>query len=197
VKYPHLVVGSIASSGVVEAILDFPAFDAQVERSAGEVCADALRQVTGLVESGLPGVKSRFGCSADVNINDDDFMFMIADAQVEGIQYGMREKLCNAVVPSHLRMLSSSSSSVHRHLDHLSSASSPSFDLLSAFVNYTNAVFFGEQGNSCDDYARKSWMDLSHGNADRSWGWQTCTEVGYWYEQNKPKHTANTQTTQS
>ena len=45
-KYPHLVVGSLASSAVVEAVLDFPAFDAQVERSAGPLCAAALRNVS-------------------------------------------------------------------------------------------------------------------------------------------------------
>ena len=84
-KYPHLVVGSIASSAVVEAILDFPAFDAQVERSAGPLCAAALRNVTGLVEAALPGVMDRFGCPA--GMNEDDFLFMVADSGVEGIQY--------------------------------------------------------------------------------------------------------------
>jgi hypothetical protein len=87
---------------------------------------------------------------------------------VEGIQYGMRNKLCNAIVPAYLRWLSEPSSAA------------ASLDLLAAFVNYTQSVFFGEQGNSCGEYDRRGWMDLSLGNADRSWGWQTCTEVGYW-----------------
>ena len=184
-KYPHLVVGSLASSAVVEAILDFPQFDARVERSAGPVCADALRNITALVEAAMPGVESQFGCPSD--INDGDFLFMIADSAVEGIQYGHRLALCDTIVPAYLRLVEASSqASVARTLQvqssfvdailesvAVASIRSAEFDLLQAFVTYTNTVFFGELGNSCDEYDRRHWMDTSRGNADRSWGWQS------------------------
>ena len=124
---------------------------------------------------------SRFGCPA--GMNEGDFLFMLADSGAEGVQYGLRETLCNALVPAYLASLqpSSTPSTPHTHSRQLSSLlpPSPAFDLLSAFVDYTTSIFFGVQGNSCEAYSREHWKDLSLGNADRSWGWQTCTEVGY------------------
>ena len=87
----------------------------------------------------------------------------------------MREKLCGALVPAYLASLDRSShhSRDGRPSSWRAGAASPAADLLSTFVNYTQAVFFGEQGNSCQSYWREHWKDLSIGNADRSWGWQT------------------------
>lgn len=75
-KYPHLTVGSLASSGVVDAYLSMPGkntsllhvriaitsahvfvhvieFDQQVQISAGPACADALRATTADIEAKL------------------------------------------------------------------------------------------------------------------------------------------------
>ena len=49
-KFPHLTRGSLSSSGVVNAILDFTAFDQQVAASAGEKCSDVLRETTAMAE---------------------------------------------------------------------------------------------------------------------------------------------------
>eukprot|EP01112_Ceratiomyxa_fruticulosa_P005570 TRINITY_DN1624_c0_g4_i2.p1 TRINITY_DN1624_c0_g4~~TRINITY_DN1624_c0_g4_i2.p1 ORF type:complete len:277 (-),score=50.77 TRINITY_DN1624_c0_g4_i2:719-1549(-) len=52
-KFPQITVGAIASSGVVNAILDFTAFDEHVAFAAGEDCANALRKVTQLAENAI------------------------------------------------------------------------------------------------------------------------------------------------
>ena len=174
---------------MVEAVLEFPEFDAQVERSAGPVCAAALRNITGLVEAAMPAIEKQFGCPS--NMNDGDFLFMVADSAVEGVQYGYRVTLCDYVVPHYLRLVEAASKAavVQSSPLHLGAAGAVSeavavasvrsveFDLLQAFVNYTNNVFFGEQGNSCDGYDRRHWMDTTRGNADRSWGWQSKQDL--------------------
>jgi len=179
-KYPHLVVGSIASSAVVEAKLDFPEFDAQVATSAGPECADALRTITHLVEKAMPDIKTEFECKPD--INDGDFLFLIADAAVEGVQYGGRTKMCSMLLPSYRKLHSAQRRSFARRSQSVGQLQD---DLLKLYINYTKTVFFAG-GNSCDDYDRRALFDLSEGNDGRSWQWQTCTEVGYWQTARTP-----------
>lgn len=48
-KYPHLTIGAIASSAVVEAINDFQLYDAQIEWStnkSGVACPNAIKNAT-------------------------------------------------------------------------------------------------------------------------------------------------------
>lgn len=80
-KFPHKTAGSLASSGVVEAILNYTAFDEQVARSAGPECAEHLRAVTRGLEQGLPGVKASFGAA---HLSDDDFL-LLAGARVHAM----------------------------------------------------------------------------------------------------------------
>jgi hypothetical protein len=58
--------------------------------------------------------------------------------------------------------------------------------LLDAFVNYTAVEFYAAMGSSPSDYDRRVWKEPTKGNADRSWGFQTCAELGYW--QVAPEH---------
>ena len=45
-KYPHLVVGAVASSAPVEAIIDFKEYLGVVSRSLGQKCDDSIREAT-------------------------------------------------------------------------------------------------------------------------------------------------------
>lgn len=49
-KYPHLVVGALSSSGVINAIQEFYQFDEQVRESVGEACATRLQDITKALE---------------------------------------------------------------------------------------------------------------------------------------------------
>jgi len=49
-KYPHLVVGAIASSAPVQAIIDFQDYLAVVSNSIGTKCVDSIKEATGQLE---------------------------------------------------------------------------------------------------------------------------------------------------
>jgi hypothetical protein len=60
-KYPHLTIGSIASSAVVKAIEDFKDFDEQIYLSAdrsGIACVDAIRNLSDYVEKQVTGTNA-------------------------------------------------------------------------------------------------------------------------------------------
>ncbi|KAK9048685.1 hypothetical protein SSX86_032350 [Deinandra increscens subsp. villosa] len=81
-KFPHLTCGSLASSGVVNAILDFYQYDQQIGESAGPECKAILQEVTQLVEKRLAsdGEALRTQFDATVLNIDGDFMYFLADA---------------------------------------------------------------------------------------------------------------------
>lgn len=45
-KYPHLVVGAIASSAPIEAVINFKEYLGVVSRSLGEACDQSIREAT-------------------------------------------------------------------------------------------------------------------------------------------------------
>jgi len=168
VKYPHVTTGSIASSGVVNAILDFTAFDEQVAQSAGQDCAAALRQVTSIVETAVSQggsastqMKSQFKASSLVD--NGDFMFFLADSMAEGIQYGFHDQLCLPLLQ----------------------AISKNQSLVPVYVNYTINIW-GRSLGSPDEYGTAWQQNVTHdpAKADRQWWYQVCTEFG-WF-QNAP-----------
>jgi len=160
IKYPHLVVGSLSSSGVVNAILNFTKFDQQVAASTGVTCTAALQLITKAIEKRLPDVKSDF--KADVEMDDGDFMFLMADSAAEGVQYGHRKILCDSVVPTYTRYLQGQATEE---------------DLVAVFANYTINFFYSVMGNDPSGYDRRNFF---HASDTRSWWWQTCTELAYW-----------------
>ncbi|GIQ85305.1 peptidase S28 [Kipferlia bialata] len=117
IKYPHLAAASVASSGVVNCILDFTGFDQQVALAMGTKCANAVRTAVHYMERSLNSESERkallknlslslsapllkallkqFG--ADSGMDDGDFMYMIADAGVMAMQYGHYEECCDVM----------------------------------------------------------------------------------------------------
>ncbi|OEL18499.1 putative serine protease EDA2 [Dichanthelium oligosanthes] len=98
-KFPHLTCGSLASSGVVHAVYNYTDFDKQVGESAGPECKAALQETTRLVEQQLlsdsRSVKTLFGAQT---LKNDDFLYLLADAESEAFQYGHPDAVCPPLV---------------------------------------------------------------------------------------------------
>lgn len=168
-KYPHISVGSVASSGVVNAILDFTAFDEQVAESAGTDCAAAMRATTAAIEklyfandTAKKLVKDMF--NASMIEEDGDFFYLMADAMAESIQYGFHANICVPLVDSY---------------------KSNNDSLVQVFAHYVNTVFYNYLGLA-EWYATSYQQNVSvaeEKNA-RQWWFQKCSEVAYF--QNAP-----------
>jgi hypothetical protein len=160
-KFPHLTKGSLSSSGVVNAILDFTAFDEQVSLSLKEECSSCLRKASHEIEFYIKNssksnvfVKTLFSSE---NFDDNDFLYLIADIGAESVQYGFQEQLCNYL-------------SSKKNLD--------SFQLMIAYAEYTKQIFYPNFGNN-NGYRTSQQQNIKPPNADRAWWWQTCTELAY------------------
>ncbi|KYQ93111.1 peptidase S28 family protein [Tieghemostelium lacteum] len=165
-KFPHITVGALASSGVVNAILDFTAFDEWVAHSAGNDCADALRLVTKTAElyvlSGN-GLKIKTMFNAQTLVEDGDFFYWLADSMAEGIQYGFHDQLCLPLI----------------------NAMNNNGDMLATYANYTAnvwGVYLGTPAEYATSWQQNTTHDIE--KADRQWWYQVCTEFGYF--QNAP-----------
>lgn len=113
--YPDSCVASYSSSGVVNAVLDFTAFDAEVAEAAGKTCADILRATTAAMEADVGAAKMAFGVP---DLPTNDFWYMTADSAAMAVQYGHKEALCSAMEaatpdgPSRVRALAAFTSSL-------------------------------------------------------------------------------------
>jgi len=172
-KFPHITVGAISSYGVVNAILDFTAFDKQVATSVGEECANVLRNVTILLEtlildSGLATkVETKHKFQADSLTVDGDFFFFAADVMAESVQYGYQDDLCIPLV-----------NSFNAH---------GTTDLVDLFANYSiNGWNLAYGLGTPYEYGTAYQQDVTtnENKADRQWFFQTCSELAYF--QNAP-----------
>jgi pimeloyl-ACP methyl ester carboxylesterase len=139
IKYPHLVVGAISSSGVVNAILNFTDFDKQVARAAGPECAAALREATAQIESNLPESKSWFNAE---ELSDHDFLYLVADSGAEAVQYGHRLELCDQMI----------NATQHANINDTDSIGKQ-------FANFTVNFWYPVMGNSPSGYDSKVMAD--------------------------------------
>ncbi|EGC31013.1 hypothetical protein DICPUDRAFT_83068 [Dictyostelium purpureum] len=166
IKYPHITSGSIASSGVVNAILQFTTFDEYVAYAAGEDCSNALRLVTKAVEeqilaggSAEQKVKQIF--QAESLTDNGDFFYWLADSMAEGIQYGFHSQLCSPLIE----------------------AMNNNGDMISTYSNYTINVW-GQSLGTPEEYSTV-WQQNTTADpakADRQWWFQTCAALGYFQD---------------
>jgi len=166
-KYPHLTVGSISSSGVVNAVLDFYEFDQQVAKSVGKECANVLRKITkqleALLEESEESNQQTKALFQAYNFTDGDFYWLVADIAAESVQYGYQTLLCNSVMGV------------------------PDDGLVTAYVNFSINFYypvFIEPDTLWNSYSSYGLQDESTSNGDRTWWWQECSELGYF--QNAP-----------
>lgn len=152
-KHPEIVVGSLASSGVINAFVNMPQFDEQLQTDAGPACANALANVTKTIERLLPQgqIKAQFGPDAAA-LSDDDFLWFIADTGAESAQYGHRDLLCSSVGNAN--------------------------DPLPGFINYTVSFFVNTLGNDPSGY-NSDLLALPNAGDGRSWTYQVCSEFGW------------------
>lgn len=116
-KFPHLVVGALASSAPVLAASDFWQYDAVVSKSLGPQCSqwiqEAVAWLDGLIDNGgdaeVEAVKNIFHPSFSSTVkNRVAFMYILADIVAYVVQYGnpgtiLRDRLCHRAESSHQR----------------------------------------------------------------------------------------------
>ncbi|XP_051127088.1 probable serine protease EDA2 isoform X2 [Andrographis paniculata] len=155
-KFPHLTCGSLASSGVVQAIYNFTEFDKQIGESAGPECKAALQEITHLVDQRLvsdeKALKKLFGASQLKN--DGDFLYYLADAAVTAFQYGNPDRLCNPLIE----------------------AKKAGKDLVVTYAAYIKENYADVETYD-QEHLKKT--ELTNGSSDRLWWFQVCTEVAY------------------
>lgn len=164
IAYPGKTVGSLSSSGVVNAILTFSDFDRVVAQAIGGHCADRLRNVTRAFEDALLvpaaacAAKGLFGC--DCEMWDADFFYMLADAAAMVDQYGRKAELCSFL------------------LEGLGPAPT-ALEMLRGFADFTRSYYGPQFGSSCF-YDSRCAADLKKATLnERSWRWQKCSELAY------------------
>lgn len=175
-KFPHIFRASWSSSGVVNAIYDFTAFDDQIVESAGPECAAVLRNATHLIEQEMlrspsdnARIKTLFGADPSDFEDDGDFYFMLADSAALAFQYGYPDKVC---VP-------------------MLAAAKARKDLIQAFADYTKSFFYP---TFCPGIGPRSYSTVlqqvtaaTPQRNERQWAWQTCSELAYfqnWHNNN-------------
>lgn len=101
-KYPDTFHASWSSSGVVNAVKDFEQFDRDVAAALPADCLGRAHNLSAMIDARLAEsarenalTKALFGAPA--SLPDTDFLYAWVDALVELVQYGMKERLCEAL----------------------------------------------------------------------------------------------------
>ncbi|KAL4430271.1 hypothetical protein ABPG74_014830 [Tetrahymena malaccensis] len=100
-KYPHLTVGALASSAVVNAIEDFWQYDNQIFNSTSKSGSWCPQNIQTFIQSLQTEVNSPTTQAALLKqfqaeqLSVDEFLFFIPDNLASFVQYGQRTILCN------------------------------------------------------------------------------------------------------
>jgi len=110
-RYPHLAVGSWASSAVVQPIVDFQQYDGQTYTStlkSGAWCPAAIQKSMDyateqgkLRDSGDEDnyISKALASTSVPDLRTDDWLSYLADIPAGAIQYGSRTLLCDILKP--------------------------------------------------------------------------------------------------
>ena len=175
-KYPAVVVGSIASSAPVRAQLDFPDYLRVVQRSVGVACSAVLRDATRLAETMMETPAQRVylsrifpTCDAIISEKDRSMFFNNLLGPITAlVQYNTNWRSIN---------ISSACSDMIAEAQR-----SNALVALAAFnLRYNtadNASLPFAAGPDCQNASYASYIrSMQLNSADRQWYWQTCVEV--------------------
>ncbi|EFC49265.1 peptidase S28 [Naegleria gruberi] len=187
-KYPHLFVGAIASSGPVEAKLEFNEYMMTVANSIGPKCTDRVRKANDLIEqliatpAGRQRVASMFNvCNPESMTNNDDIALLfssLSDGVCEVVQYNLDNNGAQGFnVTSMCAIIESSDDALEGFANWVKtwnsySQSSCTQNLYSDFIKQMQDV--------------RPWP-ANENAAGRSWTYQTCVEFGYYQNAVGPK----------
>jgi len=163
-KYPHLVVGSWASSPVINAILEFDTFDYHVflaTNKSSPQCPATIQNLTAYLEWNLyqngsqwaQTFKAKFNAQ---NLTNEEFLWYIADNIGMTVQYGSRLELCNTLLK-------------YNNFN----------DLFNAFVEMMNTGPFPPKYYSHIFLNDNTWDPNTA--FIKLWNYQVCTQVG-WFQ---------------
>lgn len=160
-RFPDLVVGSLSSSGPVQARENFEDYDLHVATVAGPSCAAKMREVTQAVEASLldpiSAAKMRKLFQGDVLLDDVDFLYSIADMGALAIQYGYRDIFCQLLEQG---------------------------DPVQGYAQFVDQIYQSWGINALSGSAQGAISeDVNNYMGDigmRQWFYQSCTQFGFW-----------------
>lgn len=162
-KYPEMVLGSLASSAPVMAKEDFYEYDRHVTEVLGPECSAKVRRAVSDVEEAIRSnpeafdeIKENFQAE---DIKDPvDFLYLLADLSAAAVQGGKHEMFCQLL--------------------------DTGYDSLTGYALFAREVYV-TLGVKAVDFTPQAAMEedaeaLTNRIGIRQWYYQSCMEYGYW-----------------
>eukprot|EP01102_Stenamoeba_stenopodia_P005419 TRINITY_DN1604_c0_g1_i1.p1 TRINITY_DN1604_c0_g1~~TRINITY_DN1604_c0_g1_i1.p1 ORF type:complete len:506 (-),score=118.22 TRINITY_DN1604_c0_g1_i1:26-1468(-) len=188
-KYPQLVVASVAPSGPVHAQVNFSTYIDQFSRSAAPSCVNAVRQaseqISALLDLGSDGLTQLSAAFNACKVIEEDDVYNFLNDIINTV--GGSDQMSNP--PRYL---------LNETCNILTSSDNYLANFAAAYQFNVENPLGASSGlyappPNCNDFSLKGFMDAMNnktvGNLDRSWYWQTCIEFG-WYQASYPPTSA-------